>query len=87
MDTGSAFTLMQESRWKEISGMHDEIQNVKQNFVMAEGKMHLSKGQVELKYEWHQESGKVKVYINGRLPLGLSRCFGIRLFNSCWCHL
>lgn len=63
VDTGSAFTLMQESRWKEIAGMHDEIQNVKQNFVMADGKMHQSKGQVELKYEWHQERGKVEVYI------------------------
>lgn len=51
VDTGSAFTLMQESRWKEIAGMHDEIQNVKQNFVMADGKMHQSKGQVELKYD------------------------------------
>lgn len=62
VDTRSAFTLMQESRWKEIAGMYNEIQNVKQNFVMADGKMHQSKGQVEMKHDWHQERGKVDVY-------------------------
>jgi len=36
---------------------------LRRTFVMADGKMHQSKGQVVLKYNWHQERGKVVVYI------------------------
>ncbi|XP_036066205.1 uncharacterized protein LOC118598098, partial [Oryzias melastigma] len=64
VDTGSSFTLMQDTLWKQVSREEENFQpSEKQRFVMADGTVHQALGKKTVGLEWHGEQWPVTVHV------------------------
>ncbi len=83
VDTGSSFTLMRESLWKQMSLAEEALlPAVSQRFVIADGTGHPALGKKSLCFDWHgsPSAGEVHVMDDHHLvfPLILGLDFLIR---------
>lgn len=65
LDTGSTFTLIQESVWKRLRCKRVEASKTlsSQKFIMADGTVHHSRDHQSMSFEWHGEKYKVGAFI------------------------
>jgi len=64
LDTGSTYTLMQESLWKQLGGEPSANPLVPlQQFIMADGKIHQAFNKKTICYNWHEKVCGVDTYI------------------------
>ncbi|CAL9684709.1 unnamed protein product [Knipowitschia caucasica] len=64
VDTGSTFTLIRESLWKEIHYKNETLfQAEKQRFIMADGTAHSALGKHRLPVDWHGQRWGTHMHI------------------------
>ncbi|KAL0152397.1 hypothetical protein M9458_052120 [Cirrhinus mrigala] len=64
LDTGSTYTLMQESLWRQLGGDTLSLTPTSpQRFIMADGKVHQATNQRTLNYKWQDKICSVDTYI------------------------
>lgn len=64
VDTGSTFTLMQESLWIQLgSEATTRSSDPPQKFIMADGKVHQAIYQRNISYKWHNKVCKLNTFI------------------------
>ncbi|KAL0159209.1 hypothetical protein M9458_042934, partial [Cirrhinus mrigala] len=64
VDTGSTFTLMQESVWRQLGGeATTRTASPPQKFIMADGKVHQALDQKNISYQWQNKVCKLNTFI------------------------
>ncbi|XP_051980590.1 uncharacterized protein LOC127641718 [Xyrauchen texanus] len=64
LDTGSTYTLIQESLWRQLGGeTKPDPPGPLQRFIMADGKMHQAINKKTVCYEWHDKVCRLDTYI------------------------
>ncbi len=74
VDTGSTFTLMQESLWRQLGGAASaRTPTTPQRFIMADGKVHQAMNQSIINYKWLGKMCRGETYImkDAHLTFGL----------------
>jgi len=64
LDTGSTFTLMQETLWRQLGGeATTRTTDPPERFIMADGKVHQAVDQRNITYRWHNKVCKQNTFI------------------------
>ncbi|KAL0159071.1 hypothetical protein M9458_047147, partial [Cirrhinus mrigala] len=64
LDTGSTYTLMQESLWRQLGGDTSSLTPTSpQRFIMVDGKVHQATNQSTVNYKWQDKVCSVDTYI------------------------
>ncbi|KAL1269215.1 hypothetical protein QQF64_031504 [Cirrhinus molitorella] len=64
IDTGSSYTLMQESLWKQLKTKSPPIMtSAPQKFIMADGTIHQSRDLQRIRFQWHDQDCMLDTYI------------------------
>ncbi len=83
LDTGSSYTLMQESLWKQLKTESPPVINsVPQRFIMADGTIHQSRDLRKLQYHWHDQECSVDTYILKNTHLAFPLIAGLDFLNA-----
>ncbi len=83
LDTGSSYTLMQESLWKQLKTESPPVINsVPQRFIMADGTIHQSRDLRKLQYHWHDQECSVDTYILKNTHLACPLIAGLDFLNA-----
>lgn len=78
LDTGSTFTLMKESLWRQVTSAEEGFLPVeRQRFVMADGTVHQALGKKTIHLDWHGKQWAVEVHVMEDRHLAFSVILGL----------
>uniref|UniRef100_A0AAV2M9H7 Retrotransposon gag domain-containing protein n=1 Tax=Knipowitschia caucasica TaxID=637954 RepID=A0AAV2M9H7_KNICA len=78
VDTGSTYTLMRESLWRNLHGTsRDLIPSEDQRFVMADGTTHVALGKQRFGLDWHGRKLSVEAHVMDDRHLAFPMIIGL----------
>ncbi|KAL0148071.1 hypothetical protein M9458_056611 [Cirrhinus mrigala] len=83
VDTGSTFTLIQETVWRQLGGeATTRTASPPQKFIMADGKVHQALDQKNISYQWHNKVCKLNTFIMKDAHLALPLLAGLDFLRA-----